>query len=290
MRFVRKSLLSNFAAEIVNIDLSEPLTDKAINRIRATFRNYAVLVFRNQEALKHSQLECISNIFGRYGACDDITNLSADGQIMDKNSLEARYRLGNMLWHMDMLVVDRPPLAALLVARELPSFGSGQTQFADIVGAYNGLSASERSALKKLIAIHSLETLRRKAGIQRPEELKSEFVPKEHPLVCVDPYSNKQTLLFSAHTSRIVGMTCKESSMLLNNLLNLVTREEHVYTHHWKTNDLILWANWRSMHRVLPYDYGNSRRRLWRAEILSDKSPRGVSPWWNLSLRWSYKF
>lgn len=274
-----RSLLRGFAAEVEGVDL-DSIDDRVSAELRELFRQYAVLVLPGQLRATQDQLREFAGLFGTPSGCGDITNIGADGNIMPPGSLDARYTRGNSLWHMDMLVLDKPPLAAMLLARELPTKGSGSTQFADLQRAWRSLSARRRLSLRRLRAAHTMETIRLKMGIRDPEELRSEYSPNEHPLVCIDPHSGQPTLFFSAHTSHIVGASAQVSAAVLDELLEAVTRDRHVYTHEWRLGDLLLWSNRRAMHRVLPYDHGGERRRLWRMEVTSDERPSPVRSWW----------
>lgn len=175
---------------------------------------------------------------------------------------------------MDMLVLASPPQAAMLLARELPATGGGQTQFADLARAWARMPRAIKKRLDKLRAVHRLETIREKMGIVDPEEIRSEYAPAEHPLVCVDPLSQQPSLLFSAHTSHIVGLQQQESDSILSDILLRTTGPGQIYTHDWEMADLVIWNNRRVLHRVLPYDMKSARRRLWRVEALSDIQPR----------------
>jgi|EndMetStandDraft_6_1072998.scaffolds.fasta_scaffold03700_6 alpha-ketoglutarate-dependent taurine dioxygenase len=277
-----RTLLEGFAAEVRGVDLSGALSEDTSRGLRSTFSQYAVLVLPGQASARREDLQRFAAVFGTPSGCGDITNLDDEGNVLDPESLDARYTRGNFLWHMDMLVLEKPPLAAMLLARELPPSGGGQTQFADLTRAWRRLAPARQRTLSKLRAVHTMETIRVKMGISDPEELKSEYSPGEHPLVCVDPHSRSETLFFGAHTSHIVGLPTKESDALLSELLDIATKEDAVYTHTWQLNDLLLWSNRRAMHRVLPYEYRRERRRLWRAEILSDQPPSPRVPWWRI--------
>jgi alpha-ketoglutarate-dependent 2,4-dichlorophenoxyacetate dioxygenase len=274
-----RPLLRGFAAEVKDVDIGR-IGERAAAELSELFRQYAVLVLPGQASATRDQLQDFAGLFGTPSGCSDITNIGDDDDIMPPESLDARYTRGNSLWHMDMLVLDKPPLAAMLLARELPTMGSGRTQFADLQQAWRSLPASRRRALRRLRAAHTIETIRRKTGMFDPDELRSEYSPGEHPLVCVDPQSGRPTLFFSAHTSHIVGASAEASAAVLDELLEIVTQDQHVYTHEWRLNDLLLWSNRRAMHRVLPYDHGRERRRLWRMEVMADERPSAVRPWW----------
>jgi alpha-ketoglutarate-dependent 2,4-dichlorophenoxyacetate dioxygenase len=272
-------LMQGFAAEVNEVDLS-CIGERAAAELRELFRQYAVLILPGQLSTTRDQLRDFAGLFGTPSGCGDITNIGEDGNIMPPESLDARYTRGNALWHMDTLMVEKPPVAAMLLARELPTNGSGSTQFADLRQAWRSLPARRRFELRRLKAVHTVETIRIKMGITDPEELRSEYSPSEHPLVCVDPHSGQPTLFFSAHTSHIVGTSAQASAAVLDELLETVTQPRHIYTHEWRLGDLLLWSNRRAMHRVLPYAYGTERRRLWRMEVVSDERPAPVRPWW----------
>lgn len=255
--------------------------------LRQAFGRHSVLVFRNQALTEFSRLCDLASVFGNASACNDITNLNPDGSIVDPESLDARYTRGNSLWHMDMLVLERPPAAAMLLARELPTSGGGQTQFADLEGTWRSLPAKRKRDLKDLFAVHTLEIIRERMGITDPQEITSEYPPGIHPLVCFDPISGSHSFFFGAHTSHIRGLPERDGEALLVELHKIATAESNVYTHTWHCHDLVLWSNRRVMHRVLPYDYRSEKRRLWRVEVLTDERPvaRNSRTWCRL-WRW----
>jgi alpha-ketoglutarate-dependent taurine dioxygenase len=281
-----KPLQPGFAAE-VGLDLSRPISAADGKAIRRAFAEHPVLVFRGQHDTKFERLGELAALFGEPGACGDITNLGPDGAIVDQDSLDARYTRGNLLWHMDMLVLERPPLGAMLLARELPGSGGGQTQFANLERALAQLPAERRQALDGLHAVHSLEIIRERMGITDPTEIKSEYAPGRHPLVVVDPVSNTRTLLFGAHTVGIDGLSEEAGNALMVELLEIATAPDNVYTHTWQVGELVMWSNRRLLHRVLPYENRREKRRLWRMEILADAAPQSNPvPRWRSWLPW----
>ena len=280
-----RALTYGFAATVSGVDIAGGIDATTAEALRKAFAKYAVLVLPGQAAAERRDLAAFAAVFGIPSGCGDITNLDDADNLMDPESLEARYTRGNFLWHMDMLVLERPPLAAMLLARTLPRSGGGQTQFANLSRAWRLLPPERRRAIAKARAVHTMETIRAKMGITHPAELKSEYAPGVHPLVCIDPHSQAETLLFGAHTSHVEGMPRAESDALLAELLDLVTQDSGIYSHSWQLDDLLLWSNRRAMHRVLPFEYRREPRRLWRAEVLSEERPASRRPWWNLLKR-----
>ncbi len=261
----------DFVAKIKGLDLGARLDRSEIAALRRAGQMFGVLILPGQE-LDYQQMLEFAGLFGKPSACEHISNLDDGDKILDPESFEGRQTRGNMLWHMDMLVLERPPQAAALLAQELPSEG-GETQFADLAAAWKALPPGLRTRLASCIAVHDIETIRRRMGFVDPEEIRSEYAPFAHPLVCSDPLTGREAPLFGAHTSRLEGMSADESDLLLTQLLEHVTREEFVHTHEWRQGDLVMWNNRVVMHRVLPYEHTWRRRMLWRVEILSDERP-----------------
>jgi len=267
LREIRK----DFVAEIDGIDLSGAIDKALSNQLRQATKKFAVIIIRNQDIDYESFVRC-ADVIGKAGRCQDITNLNEDGTIRAPSSFEARQARGNALWHTDMPVLEIPPVGAMLLAQELPSAG-GETQLADLCAAWSTLPADLKRRIENLTAVHDIETIRRRMGITDLEELKSEYLPAEHPLVCYDPLSGKASLLFGAHTSHITNLPGDESRSLLDELLRHSTREELTYRHSWHRFDLLYWNNRRTLHRVLPYNEVSDRRRLWRVEVLGTDRP-----------------
>ena len=58
------------------------------------------------------------------------------------------------IWHSDTVYLERPPMATMLVAREVPPYG-GDTMFANMYAAYEALSPGMQRLLDGLRAVNS---------------------------------------------------------------------------------------------------------------------------------------
>ena len=58
------------------------------------------------------------------------------------------------IWHSDTVYLERPPMATMLVAREVPPSG-GDTMFANMYAAYDALSPGMQQLLDGLRAVNS---------------------------------------------------------------------------------------------------------------------------------------
>lgn len=65
-----------------------------------------------------------------------------------------------------------------------------------------------------------------------------------HPLVRTHPETLRDCLFIGEQfTKCVVGLDPEESRELIRALNAHATRPEHVYTHHWRPGDLVLWVS-----------------------------------------------
>jgi alpha-ketoglutarate-dependent taurine dioxygenase len=267
--------------EITDIDLSAPLSTSDRDQVLTAFRTHPVLVFRNQTLDKPQQFAFTEN-FGeieslhvgrhvdgeRYSAVHQVSNLDEEG----RPSVRLRER-GNYFWHSDKSYHTIPSLMTMLHAVQLPPLG-GETQFANTANAYDTLDDGTKQRIQGLRVIHSWEASRLNCGAPPATEAqKAERPPVEHPLVRVHPENGRRALYLGNHTSHIVGMEPAEGKALLRDLLAHATQGRFVYTHAWRTGDLVLWDNRCLVHRALPHpDMSQHARVLHRTVV------RGTAP------------
>ena len=152
-----------FVAEVSGVDLTAPLADDEFAQIDAAFAQYAVLVFHEQNLTDEQQiafserfgpLETAPNYAGAAmrlrSELTDISNLDHEGRLLDPADRLNRYNLGNQLWHTDSSFKAVRSKCSLLSAREVPPTG-GETQYADMRAAYDGLDAATKSEIEDLI-------------------------------------------------------------------------------------------------------------------------------------------
>jgi len=260
-------LFSDFVGEVREVDLREDFSLNDISKLNKALKSFCVLVFKNQ-IIDRNHLLQLANIFGIPGGCQDITNLDTD-----PNSLEFRLRKGNEVWHMDMPILDAPPLASILYAVEIPKTG-GDTQFIDLSRALQDLPTIWLDRLKNKYAIYDLEMIHRRIGITDLNEIKSIYPSNRHPMICSDPFSGKPCLMISSHLSFIEGIELdlnENQDNILAELFSYITKEP--YTHKWEVGDVVFWNNRRCLHRVLPFADLVDRRRLYRVEVLGGLRP-----------------
>ena len=276
-----------FVGEVSGVDLRTPISKDQAATLEDAINRYGVLVFRNQDITDEQQM-AFSKHFGKLEVPDlksnitrdedrrlgkfmaDISNLDRGQHILDGNSRQRMFNLGNRLWHSDSSYRNVPAKLSLLSARVVPSHG-GETQFADMCAAYDALDANMKQEIEGLICEHSLMYSRGRLGFDDfSSEEKENFKPVVQTLVRTHPATGRRSLFLSAHAGRIIGWPTAVARVLLEELTELATRPEFVYTHYWKPFDLVVWDNRRTMHRARRFDEVNEVRDMRRTTVAGE--------------------
>src|SRR5256885_3310204 len=215
-------------AEISGVDLAKDLSDDTVAAIRRAWLQHLVIFFRDQD-LSPAEFLAFARRFGEPIEYPFVKGLDEFPEIIPVLKLEhERVNFGG-IWHSDTAYLDVPPMASMLVAREVPVAG-GDTLFANMYLAYEWLSAGMKRVLDGLVAINSSA----RADVSRTREdrlkdsgradAKKEYVAT-HPVVRVHPQTGRRALYVNvAHTVGFEGMTEEESAPILDYLFRHQTR------------------------------------------------------------------
>ena len=277
-----------FAAEASTLDLRRIEDRPTLDAIRAGMDKYAVLVFREQRFSDAEQLAFAQRFDGvlhtktgasvvtksRLGneALTDISNLDENGEILESGDRRRLYSLGNRLWHTDASFQDPPGRYSMLSARVVPPV-SADTEFADMRAAYDALDAETKAKLEGLKAHHSIAYSRQVLGFDFSEEEQEKLKGAVHPLVRVNPRTQRRSLYLASHASRIIDWPIPEGRLLLRDLVEHATQPKFVYRHAWRVGDLVIWDNLATMHRGRPFGDVKYRRELRRVTTLDVEAP-----------------
>lgn len=192
----------------------------------------------------------------------------------DGNAL-GRARAGSY-WHSDVSFRERPAMASLLYAIEIPGVG-GDTQFASQTAAYNALSPAMQKMLAPLNTVHDFRVAAKTSGSYSAADINtSDFDGTNsclHPLVITHPETGQPALFINpGFTSHIDGFEAAESAALLNFLYAHTQQPEFIYRHVWRPGDLVIWDNRSTMHLAIQ-DY-NEDRYLHRSTVIADRPSR----------------
>lgn len=274
----------SFAAEVGDVDLSQPLADDDWRAIEDAFHQYAVLIFPNQEIDQQQHVDFAL----RFGPIDpsmvatmdgvtarvrtdiaDVSNLTPEGKVWEADSRLRGFQMGNRLWHTDSSFKKVPAKASLLYMRSVPPVG-GHTEFADMRAAWDGLPNALKEQAEGRIAQHAIAFSRAKLGFQMSENENTNLPTVPQSLVRHHDYSGRTGLYLAAHAGRIDGMDDVGAAAFLETLMTHATQRQFVYTHRWRQNDLVLWDNRCTMHRGLAFDDLRWPRDAQRATVQDD--------------------
>ena len=181
---------------------------------------------------------------------------------------------GEATWHTDMSYEVSPPLASMLLSREIPSTG-GSTWFCDMVAACAALPAALRQRLEGMQVKHdgtynSGGYLRK--GVAATDDPVS-APGRLHPAIVRIPESGHAALyLGRRRMAYFAGLSREASEELLDEVWRHATDEAHVYKHQWALGDLVVWDNRTTMHRRDPFP-AHERRLMHRTQIKSVAAP-----------------
>jgi taurine dioxygenase len=266
-------------AEISGIDLSQPIAAERFAEIRAAWLEHLVIRIRGQK-LSDPQLLAFSRHFGEldppgpnplgrpflpdHPQMNVISNIEVGGVPI------GGLGDGEAIWHADMTYVERPPMAAILHAIEIPPAG-GDTYWANMVLAYEELPRELKQQVENREAIH--DATYNSAGIMRKgytDVTDPRAAPgARHPLVRTHPETGRKSLFLGRRrNSYVLGLSLNESETLLDELWAHATQPAFTFRQQWRVGDVVIWDNRCTLHRRDAFD-PTARRLLHRTQIKS---------------------
>jgi taurine dioxygenase len=278
--------------EVVDLDPDAVSDGEVAAELRAAWQELGVLVFRNVSSLEEHV--ALSSVFAEpkphpvastHDSEDPRVMTLGDGHGATYVYDGTQVRRGRLPWHRDAAYVTDIPQGAML-RMLVPSERSGETLFADTAKAYDELPDHLRERVDGLeFRAHQDAdwdlrtfpgTLWQSVRYATEEEYPGNeplivtwhriladsvaFTPVVHPAVVSHPDSGRRCLFFSPKDfNYFLGLSEEESDGLFAELVEHVTQERYVYTHHWSANDAVIWDNWRMMHAAAGYDVDDHR-------------------------------
>jgi taurine dioxygenase len=274
----------HIGAEIRGVDLSRPIPPVQVKAERDALLKWKVVFFRDQK-LDHRSHIAAARHFGDTTAGHVV--YGSDGEFPQIYSV-AKFRKANRYqgevlmrpwsgWHTDITAAVNPPAASMLRGEIVPPYG-GDTQFTNLVAAYNALSPAMKKIVESLRGLHRFAP---PPGVnetpQYRELMKKRTLITEHPLVRVHPETAEKLLFVSpSFLKSIVGMTARESQAMLEFLWEHVVRPEFTVRFRWAPGSVAFWDN-RSTAHLAPRDIFDSDfdRQFYRVTLVGDV-PVGV--------------
>jgi len=272
--FEVRRLAGALGAEIHGLDLAQDQPEAVIAALRRAWLDHGVLFFREQ-ALSADQFLRLAGWFGEPVEYPFVRGMDGFPVITPVVKLEHERNNFGGIWHSDTTYLEQPPMASMLIAREVPPFG-GDTLFACQYSALDALSPGLQATLATLRGVSTSA----KADVSRTREdrirdggrqdARREY-SAEHPVLRTHPETARRALYVNvAHTARFAGWTDAESAPLLDYLFTHQVRPEFTCRFSWRPGSIAIWDNRCVQHNPVN-DYHGHRRVMHRITLAGDR-------------------
>jgi len=274
-------LTNAIGAELSNVDLGAASRDPAlVAEIRALLLRHRVLFFRDQDMTRAEHVA-----FARhFGELESHPVAGSDpehpGLVRIYKSPEVPNDRYENAWHTDATWREKPPFGCVLRCIECPPVG-GDTMWANMVLAYEGLPEHIKTRIAPLRARHSIEASFGAAmPIEKRLALHAQFPDAEHPVVRTHPETGEKILFVNAFTTHFTNYHTSENvrfgqdqapgaAQLLQYLISQAFIPEYQVRFRWKPNSVAMWDN-RSTQHYAVMDYAPCHRKMERAGIVGE--------------------
>ena len=260
-------------AEIYGLDLSQQIDRKTADALEAALVEHKVIYARDQH-ISTAQHVAFGRMFGEL----EVHPFRPEGdfpEIMVLDNHKDNPVLSTDVWHSDTTFRECPTQYSILRCLEIPTVG-GDTLWADMCAAYDGLSVPIKRMIDGLDAVHDFKNFRALFGESDEDREKLRQMEKlypnpTHPVVRTHPVNGKKALFVNPQfTLRINGLGVLESDSLLQLLYEQAHVPEYQFRLRWKPGTIVLWDNPSSQHYAAN-DYYPNRRHMERVAVIGDK-------------------
>jgi taurine dioxygenase len=270
--FEVERLGAKLGAEIHGLDLRDGLDPTTFQALEGALIEHKVIVLRAQH-LTTEQHVSISRLFGEL----EVHPMRPQGdfpEVLVLDNHKDNPVLSTDVWHSDTTFRRNPTKYTILRCQIMPKLG-GDTLFADMEAAYEGLSTTFRTMIDGLEAVHDFQNFRvlfknteeDQAKLRKMEEL---FPNPSHPVVRTHPVTGRKCIYVNPQfTVRIEGLEAMESSAILQVLYAQVHLPEYQFRVRWAPGTIVFWDN-RSVQHYAANDYYPERRRMERTAVVGD--------------------
>ena len=274
-------LSDKLGAEITGVDAAA-LDEETFSRLRDALHDNVVVVVRDQALSPAAQTD-FSRRFGEiqyhinseYKMPDQPEVLILSTELVDGKNVGIPDAGSD--WHSDHAYVDRPTAYTILQSVKVPKVG-GDTEWANMVTAYETLSDGMKARIDGLIGIHSFNRMRNPRMTRRTRhENEAEYFAQRsppdafHPIARTHPHTAKKALFISPRfTIGILDMDDAEAQPLLDELFAHIANGDFVYHHKWRPGDLVMWDNRQTLHLACGGVKPPEVRRMHRTTVMGE--------------------
>ena len=195
-------------AEVGNIDLSKPLSNRQQDEIHRALAENCVIFFRDQHISPDQHL-AFGRLFGDLHVHPAAPHEPGKPELMIIHADKDSPRANGEGWHSDVSCDVEPPMGSILYIKQCPPKG-GDTLFANMYAAYEALSDGLKATLDGLVGVSSSA----KADVTKTREDRMKeagaalkVLLAEHPIVRTHPETGRKALYLNANRmEQIVGL------------------------------------------------------------------------------------
>lgn len=268
-----------FGCRINGVD-GEALKHEPIRQqIRDAFEQHGMIVFEGVEPSNTMQVR-LSKVFGplKEHPVEAIDRVEEDGMAgalevtadpadCDIVEIDGKPYSSWLPWHFDHCYNNELNRAGVL-RLVTPTPNGGHTCFADGIEIYKALAPELRARIEDKSILYSLDMQPDHIKFGRPENFRvlqvdphqyaileqaKDYPRAIHPAVWTRKSGERVLHLSSWMAEGIEGNEDAEGHALLQEVAHEVNRlaEATCYVHYWKPTDMLIWDNWRVLHRVI---------------------------------------
>jgi taurine dioxygenase len=255
------------------------LEDETVRqRIRQAFETHGLIVFSDLEPSNRLQV-AISKVFGALkghpvdavdlvdaDALPGVIEISAHPDTCDIVEIDGKAYSSWLPWHFDHCYNNELNRAGVLRLVQATPNG-GQTCFADGIAIYHAMTPELRAQIEGQSVIYSLDMQPDHIRFGRPDNFRvlqvdphqlaileqAKVFPRAiHPAVWQRASGEKILHVSPWMAEGIEGREDAEGDALLHTVAEEIHRLATAccYVHDWQPTDMLIWDNWRMLHRV----------------------------------------
>jgi taurine dioxygenase len=262
----------HLGAEVHGLDLKKGMDADTFRAFEAALIEHKVLVLRDQN-LTTAEHVAISRLFGEL----EVHPFRPQGEfpeILVLDNHKDNPVLSTDVWHSDTTFRLDPTKYTILRCQIMPKVG-GDTLWANMEAAYDGLSDRFKTLIEGLTAVHDFQNFRvlfkrtdeDRAKLRKMEDL---YPNPSHPVVRTHPVTRRKCIYVNPQfTLRIEGVEPEESRAILQVLFAQAQVPEYQFRLRWTPGAIVFWDN-RSTQHYAANDYYPERRRMERTAVVGD--------------------
>jgi taurine dioxygenase len=277
-RLAIEPLSPALGARVRGVDAAEPIAPEVFAQLLDAWHEHGVVCLPGQHVDELEQVR-FGSLFGELATTQGEYQISKSHPAImyitnEKQNGEYVGALpdGEMYFHSDMCYVERPSMATMLFAMNIPRTG-GNTLFSNQYKVWEALPESVRQRIGGLRAMNSYEpgTSAPTTATRKEAVASANSRSYAQPMVATHPVTGKKALYVNRlMTEYVIGMPREESDELLDSLFRLQEEPRFIYEHRWTVGDLLIWDNRCMLHARSDFD-GSELRKMRRITVRGDR-------------------